>query len=263
MANRRMISKSISISEQVNSMSEFAQLLFTWMIPHTDDWGILPGSAKVLKALVMPMSDRTEIDFDDAIQEINKNDLIWLYEVEGKRYIQFRKFEQHQEGLHKRTSCKFPTYSNYLKTLTELSGTSGKFPPNRIEEKGSEGNITETNITEISFAKIKRFYEDNIGLITRSIVDDINSFLDDGLEADLIIKSINEAVDHNKRSWAYSKKILVSCYEKNIKSLQQFEAAQLEYKQKNQGTQKSMTDDMEMIEQVRKEMVASGKLKDI
>lgn len=40
MANRRMISKSISVSEQANVLADFAALLFIWMLPHTDDWGI-------------------------------------------------------------------------------------------------------------------------------------------------------------------------------------------------------------------------------
>lgn len=53
MANRRMLSKSISISEQANDLSDFAALLFTWMIPHADDWGILPGSARKVKALIV------------------------------------------------------------------------------------------------------------------------------------------------------------------------------------------------------------------
>jgi hypothetical protein len=133
MANRRMLSKSISISEQANELSDFAALLFTWMIPHADDWGILPGSPKKVKALVIPMRKQTPKEVEKAIKEMVSNELIWWYEVEGEKYIQFCKWEKHQEGLHKRTNPKNPLYP----------GSSGNFPENPGQE-----NLTEENLTE-------------------------------------------------------------------------------------------------------------------
>ena len=44
MANRRMIAKSISVSDEANALGDFAALLFTWLIPHSDDYGVIPGS---------------------------------------------------------------------------------------------------------------------------------------------------------------------------------------------------------------------------
>ena len=54
MAQKLMIDKKISVSEQVANLPIEAQLLFTWMIPHADDVGLLPYSARTIKALVIP-----------------------------------------------------------------------------------------------------------------------------------------------------------------------------------------------------------------
>ncbi|MCK9325565.1 MAG: hypothetical protein M0P69_08695 [Bacteroidales bacterium] len=133
MANRRMLSKSISISEQVNELSDFAALLFTWMIPHADDFGILPGSLKKVKALVMPMRKQTPKDIEKALRELVSGDLVWWYEVDGDKYIQFRKWDKHQEGLHKRTKPKFPEFPGDSGKVPEIPEDSRLIEPNRTE----------------------------------------------------------------------------------------------------------------------------------
>jgi hypothetical protein len=108
MAERRMISKSISISERVNDMSIFARLLFTWMIPHADDFGRLPGSPMKLRALVVPMGDETKQEVEDALHEMDQHHLIQWYTIAGTKYIQINGFEKHQSGIHKRTQSRYP-----------------------------------------------------------------------------------------------------------------------------------------------------------
>lgn len=112
MAERRMISKAISISEKVNSLSVFGRLLYTWMIPHADDFGRLPGSPVKVRALVVPMADETIKDVEQALKDMHKHGLIIWYEVDGERFIQITNFEKHQQGLHKRTPSKYPSPPN-------------------------------------------------------------------------------------------------------------------------------------------------------
>lgn len=104
-----MLRAQISISEQVNDLSLKAALLFTWMIPHTDDFGRMLGSPKKVKAIVVPLrEDFTSKDVDDALNEMHKIGLICRYKLNDESYIQFIKFETHQQGLHKRTKSKIP-----------------------------------------------------------------------------------------------------------------------------------------------------------
>ncbi|XEC97016.1 DNA replication protein DnaD [Paenibacillus tarimensis] len=131
MAERRMISKVISISEKVNTLSLFGRLLYTWMIPHTDDFGRLPGSPAKVRALIVPMGDETVKDVESALSDMQDNGLIEWYEVDGEKFIQITNFDEHQSGLHKRTNSKFPDPPRKEKQISndipEVPGNSGNF----------------------------------------------------------------------------------------------------------------------------------------
>lgn len=163
MAERRMVSKVISISEKVNSLSLFGRLLYTWMIPHADDFGRLPGSPIKIKALVVPMFDETIKDVGAALQDMHQLGIIAWYEVGGEKFIQITNFEDHQQGLHKRTKSKFPdppTENHPPKppekespqahepvdseSFREVPGNSEFFPLNRTELNRTETNLAAT-----------------------------------------------------------------------------------------------------------------------
>ena len=143
MANRRMIAKSISVSDETNALSDFAALLFTWLIPHSDDYGVIPGSPGRIKALVVPRRRQSEADIDAALEEMRRVGLIYRYQHAGQPYIQLVRFEQHQEGLHKRTAPRNPLYSPSGEGVSgggfpEVPAGSGPTEPKPIELKASE-----------------------------------------------------------------------------------------------------------------------------
>lgn len=121
MANRRMVHKNISISVQVNSLSESAKLLFTWIIPHLDDFGRISGDPKVIKALVIPMSSQTTEEVESGLKEMEENGLIKRYEVTNQKVIQYPTFDKYQTGLKKRTNSKFPDSSGNFSEDEEIS----------------------------------------------------------------------------------------------------------------------------------------------
>lgn len=124
MASGRILKTQISFSEQVNDLSIYSALLFTWMIPHADDFGRMHGNARKVKALVVPMRDDfTSIKVEECLVEISKAQLIDRYRFDGEFYIQFPAWEEHQSGLHKRTKSKLPEPPE--KNL--IPGNSGKF----------------------------------------------------------------------------------------------------------------------------------------
>ena len=52
MAKKRMITQTINIDEDFNSLSDQAQLLFLKFISITDDCGVIPGNPFTLKSLI-------------------------------------------------------------------------------------------------------------------------------------------------------------------------------------------------------------------
>ena len=110
MAEKRMLSKVISVSEKVNTLPELLDmLLFTWMIPHADDYGRLPGSPAKVKALVVPMLDRSINDIQRSMQRLEDQKLIVCYESNGEMAIQIVDFEKHQIGLKGKKASKYST----------------------------------------------------------------------------------------------------------------------------------------------------------
>lgn len=155
MAERRSVSKCISISEKVNMLPDiFDMLLFTWMIPHADDFGRLAGSPAKVKALVVPMLDKSIKDVEQSLRCLHEAKLIIWYEVDGEKVVQIVNFEDHQQGLHKRTKSKFPEAPD------ETPCNSGNAPDdsrkfreipseqNRTEGKGREEKGTEQKGTD-------------------------------------------------------------------------------------------------------------------
>lgn len=80
--------------------------------------------------------------------------------------------------------------------------------------------------------KIIDFYNNNFGLITPYVAENIFSYLEDGLQQDLIIRAMEEAVSNNIRKWNYVKTILNDCVNNQIKTLEQYTIKQREFKNK-------------------------------
>ncbi|MCI8486893.1 MAG: DnaD domain protein [Clostridia bacterium] len=133
-------------------------------------------------------------------------------------------------------NIKYCEYSS--KSLTEVVNKvdhqSTKF--NEGGQQSLPNNIYNINKKEEEKEKIINFYNNNFGLITPYVAENIFTYLNDGLDEDLIIKAMEESIANNVRRWNYVKTILNDCINNNIKTAEEYEAKQREYK--NQKTNK-------------------------
>src|SRR3989338_4580844 len=97
MAKARMLHKSISVSTQVNKLSLPAKLLFTWMIPHTDDEGRMKGEPEYIKAIVVPMVRWTFNKIKTYLNEIKNQGLIYYWEQNNEWFIELVKWNIYQQ----------------------------------------------------------------------------------------------------------------------------------------------------------------------
>lgn len=105
-----------------------------------------------------------------------------------------------------------------------------KYP---IKENLKDNNINIIiNKKEEEKEKIIDFYNNNFGLITPYVAENIFSYLENGLQQDLIIRAMEEAVSNNIRKWNYVKTILNDCVNNQIKTLEQYTIKQREFKNK-------------------------------
>ncbi len=114
MANRRMINKSISTSEQVNSLPLECQLLFTWMITHADDDGRMKGSAITVRGLVFPLKEFSVQEVEEMLQKLQEVGLIWRWSSDNTTYIEFPTWKKHQQIRSDRYhESELPSYESY------------------------------------------------------------------------------------------------------------------------------------------------------
>ncbi len=93
MAQRRMIDKKISISEQVSKLPLDGQFFFTWCIPHADDIGLLPFSPGTLKAMVVPrVKELTEERIGELTALLEQLGLLEVFSWEGEKFYRVVKF---------------------------------------------------------------------------------------------------------------------------------------------------------------------------
>ena len=126
MAKWRALHGDISTSEQVMDLTEFEQLLFTWMIPHADDWGIMTGKPKGVKAKAIPTSERSLEEIDEALDHIEGAGLIWRYEADGHgKLVQFKGWDGRQPiRKARRADGKYPDHAGQMPTKDRQMATN-------------------------------------------------------------------------------------------------------------------------------------------
>ena len=127
MARGRMISKSISLDEKVNALSDdTARLLFTWLIAHLDCEGRMHGDAITVKSIVFPRRNISQRKVEKYLKELEKNRLIFRYSVNGNQYLWMKNFEKHQVGLKKNREAQsqIPPFAQELIRTNEGNSPS-------------------------------------------------------------------------------------------------------------------------------------------
>lgn len=171
MAIGRIISKSISNSRKVNSVSDRAALLFSWLQPHTDDFGRLEGGSDDILYSVVPRRNWSVTEVEELLKELYSNHLIKSYYVEGRRYIEIVDFEKHQTFRKDRPRiAKTPEPVKYDTSwlplvakgtpTTEIVGVSkDKVREDKLREDiGASGDDTKDKKTESDVTYLENYF---------------------------------------------------------------------------------------------------------
>lgn len=151
-----MISKSISVSSKLAQVSPFAALLFTWIQPHCDDGGNMPGDPFTVKGLVVPVRPETITEVKRALNEIEKIGLIKVYEIDGSKYLHVVNFEKHQTLRKDRTTWLYPDERHDSELATERQPKG-----NPRGAKRREGKVREVKLSEYKIERGVK-YLDNV-----------------------------------------------------------------------------------------------------
>jgi len=164
MAQRRMLNKTISLSAQVNKLALKQKLIYTWSIPHLDDYGLISNDPGVIKAMVVPMIK--DITISDIKEYIAKTEEVGLTK-EFSDCIEFLGFQNHQSiSPDKRAKCHF---QKIPRNPQENLGENKNPQKSPVEDKIREDKRREEKIRELAA-------QNAAGRKDQDIIDILNSF---------------------------------------------------------------------------------------
>ena len=140
-------------------------------------------------------------------------------------------------GLSERLSECYPDGNvNAIRTV-EQEEKEKKEKKQKKEEK--EKNIYNNNNDNVRTHEENPYqcYEENIGFLSPFITDAIKSYLDDGVDGDVICAAIKQAVENGVLKWRYVEKILIDKLNRGIKTLSAYKADEAAWERKKTGKQ--------------------------
>ncbi|QAS52345.1 DnaD domain-containing protein [Halobacillus litoralis] len=115
------------------------------------------------------------------------------------------------------------------------------------EVKNVKEFITTTTSERLDCDSIQ-FYQNNFGIIRPQISEEIVKWVED-LGDPLIVEAMKRSLDRNKPTWGYVKSILQSWINKGIRTVEQADAEEVEYKNKqaNKATYSKQSQSQEVL----------------
>lgn len=124
MARIRTIKPEFPQSESMGRVSRESRLCFVQLWTVADDSGRLRGNSRMLASLLYPYDDDAKDLIDDWLDELDAEDAIVRYEVEGNAYIEIRKWLDHQK-IDKPTPSKLPPFDESSRILANPTRRKG------------------------------------------------------------------------------------------------------------------------------------------
>ena len=163
----RIIKESICTSDSVDQLSWFEECLFYRLIVNCDDYGRYDGRAAIIKNRLFPLKeDLTVAEVSDAVMDLAAADLIILYTIDGKPYLQLKTWDEHQRIRAKRS--KFPPFDSKLLTndseLPSIDSESLTYASviqsNPIQSESNTKGVKPSRFTPPSLEEVKAYCEE-------------------------------------------------------------------------------------------------------
>lgn len=140
----RLIKESIRTSEKISGLSDFQFRLWVSLITYVDDYGRGDARAAIIKGACFPLRERVTVkDIDSALSALAGAGCVGLYDVDGKPYLYFPKWEQHQRIQTKKSRYPAPPEISPWVTVSH-----GDPPPESESESESESNPNPNDCAE-------------------------------------------------------------------------------------------------------------------
>jgi hypothetical protein len=107
MARIRTIKPEFFTSLTIADLPLTARLTFIGLWTHVDDAGRCIDDARLIKAALWPLDDRTAADIENDLKELTESSLITRYTLNRKRYLAITNWSEHQR-INRPSPSKLP-----------------------------------------------------------------------------------------------------------------------------------------------------------
>lgn len=135
MARIRTIKPEFFTSLTIADLPLEARLTFIGLWTHVDDEGRCVNDARLIKAAVWPLDDRTSGDVAKDLQLLSESSLITQYKVGDRSYLLVNSWREHQK-INRPTASKFPG----LEMADEICGRPVTHTDHTATTSGNEGS---------------------------------------------------------------------------------------------------------------------------
>ena len=129
----RIIKESICSSENVDQLTAFQETFFYRLIVNCDDYGRMDARPKILASKLFPLKDLRTAQVEDALRALTSAELVILYEVDGKPFLQMKTWDRHQQVRAKKS--KYPSPEDGV--CNQLISDDSKCPRNPIQSESN------------------------------------------------------------------------------------------------------------------------------
>lgn len=135
----RILKESICTSENIDMLSAFQETVFYRLIVNCDDYGRTDARPKILAARLFPLKEIRTNQIEDALRALSSAELVILYTVGGKPFLQMTTWNRHQQIRAK--VSKYPAPDDGIITndinCNQMQADTSKCPRNPIQSKSN------------------------------------------------------------------------------------------------------------------------------
>ena len=223
----RIIKESICTSENIDQLSAFNETVFYRLIVNVDDYGRIDARPKLLAAKLFPLKDIRATQIEDALRKLTSAELVTLYVVDGKPFLQMNTWDRHQTIRAKKSKCPEPESGLKASEIIckQLQADASKCSRNPIQSNPIQTNPKkkdEEDEDEDNNARAREIADEwktSFGdKPTPALINRIEAAAD-GMEAEAIRRAIRiAAVRSDKNTKSYLMSLLQDWQSKKLKT---------------------------------------------
>lgn len=245
----RIIKESICTSDNIDQLSAFQETMFYRLIVNCDDYGRFDGRPKILASKLFPLKDIRTQQIEEALRALTSAELVILYEVDGKPFVQMKTWDRHQTIRAKKSKYPAPesnekeSASNCKQMQADVSRCSRNPIQSESESNPNRNPNTRTETTpfgDVDLDPVIIKVQRELNGLTDTHYDLLKQYRET-LGDELVSFAIDQAVAQGVRKWAYVERILTNWQDKGIRTVGDAKAADEAHRAKGKEMPKTVT----------------------